>query len=182
MTGSLNQTNGEPTENYQNRTKWDQTKPNQTRTTLPPDAFLPLRWGRRGHGCAGVQREYLWHHDVSIIFCPVPFRRGRFSQHCQSDSCRYPPATNEVAGSIPAAPATSTPIATPAKRRRHESHGDGAIVVVDSYGIPPQERFRGDKPNRILEGARSALGPTASLSPGVFEQPHAGVNPYWDVN
>lgn len=65
-------------------------------------------------------------------------------------------ATNGVAWSIPAAPVTSTPIVVPAKRRGDEFHPDGASVIVESYGMPPQKRVRSDKPNGILEATRSA--------------------------
>ena len=62
----------------------------------------------------------------------------------------------EVPWPIPAALATSAPTAAPAKRRYHESHGDGAPVIVNGYGMPPQKRVRGDKLNGILRAARSA--------------------------
>ena len=64
--------------------------------------------------------------------------------------------TNEVYWPIPTVPATSAPTVAPAKRRRYESHGDEAPVIVDGYGVPPQKRFRGERANGILRAVRSA--------------------------
>ena len=64
-------------------------------------------------------------------------------------------ATSEVARPIPVAPTTTGSTTAPAKRRRDESHCDGA-QVVDGYEMPPQKRARGGKPNGILKAARSA--------------------------
>ncbi len=57
---------------------------------------------------------------------------------------------------IPAGPAIPAPTVAPVKRRRHESQGDGAPVIVDCCGMLPQKRARGDKPNGVLKAARSA--------------------------
>ena len=52
-------------------------------------------------------------------------------------------------------PATSAPISALSKRRRDESHGDGALVANDSYEMPLKKRVRGGKANGILKAARS---------------------------
>jgi hypothetical protein len=83
-------------------------------------------------------------------------------------------ATNEVAWPISAAPATSTSSAAPAKRRRDESHGDGAPVIVDGHRTPPQKRVRGDKPNGIFKAAWSAAPRTHRKS--VTRIPKTSIN------
>jgi len=51
---------------------------------------------------------------------------------------------------------TTASIGAIGRQRRNKYHGEGALVVANSQGIPPQKRVKGGKANGILKAPRSA--------------------------